>query len=72
MFNAVDPVTYFQRKKERASVQLQELEGKGERERMGGGGGGWCSIQRAINRAVSGGAELNRGGWEERKCWRGG
>ena len=60
MFNFVDPVTYFQRKRERASAQLQEQEGKGEREDEGGGGG-WCSIQRAINRAVSGGAELNGG-----------
>ncbi len=42
--------------KERASAQLEDR--KGERERDWGW---WCSIQCAINRAVSGGAELKRG-----------
>lgn len=57
MISAVDPVTYFHRKREsKCSTERQ----KG-RERVRDWGGG-CSIQRAINRAVSGDAELKKGG----------
>lgn len=59
MISAVDPVTYFHRKREsKCSTERQ----KGRERDWGGGGGGWCSIQRAINRAVSGDAELKKGG----------
>lgn len=48
--------------KERACAQLEDRKGESR------DWGWWCSIQCALNRAVSGGAELKRGGRED---WKG-